>query len=77
MSTRYKLVRLHADTHTALLRMQRQMMLAYKCGHIDLPDEQAEHVSLDFVIKRLQRHFDEHRARRAKRSGSAKNRKGV
>ncbi len=77
MATRYKLVRLNADTHEALLRMQRQMMLAYKCGHLDLPDEQAEHVSFDFVIKRLLRQFDEHRARRAKRRGSAKNKKGV
>lgn len=77
MPTRYKLVRLHPDTHKALLRMQRQMMLAYQGGHLELPDEQAEHVSLDFVIKRLQRHFDEHGARRAKRRGSEKNRKGV
>ena len=58
-------------------RMQRRMMLAYKCGHLDLPDEQAEHISFDFVIKRLLRHFHEHRARRAKRRPSAKNRKGV
>ena len=77
MPTRYKLVRLHADTHMALLRMQRQMMLAYKCGHIDLPDEQAEHVSFDFVIRRLLHHFDEHGARRAKRRRSARNKKGV
>ena len=77
MATRYKLIRLHGDTHEALLRMQRQMELAYHRGHLDLPDNLAEHVSFDFVIKRLLRHFDEHRARRAKPRRSAKNKKGV
>jgi hypothetical protein len=43
-----------------------RLFAAYQDGSLALPDSQAEHLSLDFVINRLIGHFQAHRGRRAR-----------
>jgi hypothetical protein len=63
---KYKMVRLRADTHARLSAIRDRLFIAYQEGNFALPDSQAEHLSLDFVIDRLIGHFQEHGRRRAK-----------
>lgn len=63
---KYKPVRLRAATHARLSALRDRLFAAYQAGDLMLPDDQAEHLSLDFVINRLIRHFEEHSRRKAR-----------
>jgi hypothetical protein len=65
-NAKYKMVRVQADTHARLSALRDRMFAAYQDGSLALPDSEAEHLSLNFVIKRLIRHFEAHGRRRAR-----------
>jgi hypothetical protein len=63
---KYKMVRIRADTHARLTAIRDRLFAAYQEGSLSLPDDQAEHLSLDSVVNHLIRHFLSHARRRAK-----------
>jgi hypothetical protein len=65
-NAKYKMVRLRGETHARLAALRDRLFAAYTQGNLALPDDQAEHLSLDFVINRLIGHFQAHGRRRAK-----------
>jgi hypothetical protein len=68
------MVRVTEPTHDRLVRLRHALFSAYQEGPIHLPDEQAEHLSLDFILNRLlDAHFNH--KRRAQRSKATKSEK--
>ena len=65
-NAKYTPVRLRADTHARLCAIRDRMFAAYQQGSLPLPDSQAEHLSLNFVIKHLIENFEGHGRRRAR-----------
>lgn len=62
----YQMVRLKRSTHGCLVELRDRFFALYQDGKFDLPDSEAEHLSLDHVITILMERDEEHR-RRARR----------
>jgi hypothetical protein len=60
------MVRLRVETHALLLAIRDRMVTAYQEGKRSLPDDQADRLSLDFVVGELIRQRLSHARRRAK-----------
>lgn len=67
---KYKMIRLRAETHAQLVAMRERLFSAYQNGSVNLPD--AVEPSLDFIINRLIRHFQDHSRRRDKARNKAR-----
>jgi hypothetical protein len=63
---KYRMVRLRAKTHARLTALRDRLFAAYQAGKLGLPDGQAEHLTLDFVVGRLLRQHQDHVRRGAK-----------
>jgi hypothetical protein len=65
MSQKYNMIRVKAETHARLVAERDRMYAAYQAGQLDLPDDQADHLSLDYVLNRLLDRREDHGRRRA------------
>lgn len=66
------MVRLSSETHSKLKTFSEKMHNAHVAGIFFLPEDQIDHVSLDYVVQRLLTHFNGHadRVRKSKRKRS-------
>ena len=65
MAEEWVMVRVKRSTHERAKALRDKMLDDYTLGRIDLPEDQAEHVSFDFLIRDLMQRVEAHR-RRAK-----------
>jgi hypothetical protein len=65
-NAKYRMIRVRADTHARLSAIRCRLFAAYREGRLPLPDSQAEHLSMDFVLNHLAGQLEAHGRRRAK-----------
>lgn len=63
---------LRKSTFAQLDALRERLEAAYVIGSLNLPDDQAEHVSMDYVVRHLLRKFEDHSERRTRHRKSAK-----